>query len=332
MVGWGRVLATACRSGRIASRPGHGADPARLRQGPGGLVGPARQRTTTPGPRRRTPSSIDRAGPAGERHASTISISLDMKAAGRAIRAAGGGNEGPPPYSVRRWRPCSPPSGPPTSPPSDWLDARRPRADPALGVRPRRRWRARATRRHRPRPRHRRPRRRHRDLGQPAQRLRAPLRALDQRVAAVARLPRLPRARAAVLRRPADLHAALHADAHRPAPRATSARRRPSTSPTPPSGRRSARSRTPSRRAEYQDVLQQEADLTAGHGVLRVTGLVAVSAERSRRARARRRRDRAGRDPGLLRDPAALGSAGSSVHRRRAAAVPHRLTRGTSRT
>jgi hypothetical protein len=30
--------------------------------------------------------------------------------------------------------------------------------------------------------------------------------------------------------------------------------------------------------AEYQDVLQQEADLTAGHGVLRCTGLIAVSA------------------------------------------------------
>lgn len=30
--------------------------------------------------------------------------------------------------------------------------------------------------------------------------------------------------------------------------------------------------------AEYQDVLQQEADLTAGHGVLRYTGLIAVSA------------------------------------------------------
>lgn len=30
--------------------------------------------------------------------------------------------------------------------------------------------------------------------------------------------------------------------------------------------------------AEYEDVLQQEADLTAGHGVLRVTGLIAVSA------------------------------------------------------
>jgi hypothetical protein len=30
--------------------------------------------------------------------------------------------------------------------------------------------------------------------------------------------------------------------------------------------------------AEYHDVLQQEADLTAGHGVLRATGFVAVSA------------------------------------------------------
>ena len=34
------------------------------------------------------------AGPAGERHASTVSISLDMKVAGRAIRAAGGGMRG----------------------------------------------------------------------------------------------------------------------------------------------------------------------------------------------------------------------------------------------
>ena len=30
--------------------------------------------------------------------------------------------------------------------------------------------------------------------------------------------------------------------------------------------------------AEYKDVFQQEADLTAGHGVLRATGLVAISA------------------------------------------------------
>jgi hypothetical protein len=31
--------------------------------------------------------------------------------------------------------------------------------------------------------------------------------------------------------------------------------------------------------AEYEDVLQQEADLTAGHGILRATGLIAVSAK-----------------------------------------------------
>nr|WP_232221843.1 SCO6880 family protein [Nocardioides sp. J54] len=37
---------------------------------------------------------VDRAGSAGERHASTVSISLDMKVAGRAIRAAGGGMRG----------------------------------------------------------------------------------------------------------------------------------------------------------------------------------------------------------------------------------------------
>jgi hypothetical protein len=37
---------------------------------------------------------IDRAGPAGERHASTVSISLDIRVAGRAIRGAGGGMMG----------------------------------------------------------------------------------------------------------------------------------------------------------------------------------------------------------------------------------------------
>lgn len=30
--------------------------------------------------------------------------------------------------------------------------------------------------------------------------------------------------------------------------------------------------------AEFQDVLQQEADLTAGHGILRYTGIISVSA------------------------------------------------------
>jgi hypothetical protein len=37
---------------------------------------------------------IDRAGPASERHTTTISVALDMRAAARAIRAAGGGVRG----------------------------------------------------------------------------------------------------------------------------------------------------------------------------------------------------------------------------------------------
>lgn len=90
---WGRVLATACRSGRIASLqvmertlPDSGRGLAEWWSEHGNLDGS--WTSTTYG------ELIDRAGPAGERHASTISISLDMKAAGRAIRAAGGGNRG----------------------------------------------------------------------------------------------------------------------------------------------------------------------------------------------------------------------------------------------
>ena len=90
---WGRVLATACRSGRIASLqvmerslPDSGKGLAEWWSEHGNLDGS--WTSTTYG------ELIDRAGPAGERHASTISISLDMKAAGRAIRAAGGGNRG----------------------------------------------------------------------------------------------------------------------------------------------------------------------------------------------------------------------------------------------
>ena len=90
---WGRVLATACRSGRIASMqvlertlPDSGKGLAQWWSQHGRQDGS--WTSTTYG------ELIDRAGPAGERHASTVSIALDMKAAGRAIRAAGGGNRG----------------------------------------------------------------------------------------------------------------------------------------------------------------------------------------------------------------------------------------------
>jgi hypothetical protein len=93
VVSWGRVLATACRSGRIASVQ------VMERTLPDSGKGLA-QWWETHGTHDATWTSstyaelIDRAGPAGERHASTVSISLDMKVAGRAARAAGGGIKG----------------------------------------------------------------------------------------------------------------------------------------------------------------------------------------------------------------------------------------------
>ena len=90
---WGRVLATACRSGRIASLQ---VMERTLPDSGKGLAEWWSQHgrhddswtSSTYG------ELINRAGPAGERHASTVSISLNLKAAGRAIRAAGGGNRG----------------------------------------------------------------------------------------------------------------------------------------------------------------------------------------------------------------------------------------------
>ncbi|MDR2975446.1 MAG: PrgI family protein [Propionibacteriaceae bacterium] len=90
---WGRVLATCCRSGRIArlqvlerTLPDSGsglADWWRLQGNDDGSWTAKVYREL-----------IDRAGPASERHATTISLALDMKAAGRAIRGAGGGMRG----------------------------------------------------------------------------------------------------------------------------------------------------------------------------------------------------------------------------------------------
>jgi hypothetical protein len=93
VTGWGRVLATACRSGRIASLqvmertlPDSGRGLAEWWSRHGRDDGSWASTTYA--------ELVGRAGPAGERHASTISISLDLKVAGRAIRAAGGGNRG----------------------------------------------------------------------------------------------------------------------------------------------------------------------------------------------------------------------------------------------
>src|SRR4051795_11635336 len=90
---WGRVLATACRSGRLASLQ---VTERTLPDSGKGLAEWWSQHGSQDGTWTSTTYSelIDRAGPAGERHASTVSITLDLKTAARAIRAAGGGNRG----------------------------------------------------------------------------------------------------------------------------------------------------------------------------------------------------------------------------------------------
>lgn len=90
---WGRVLATACRSGRIARLQ---VCERTLPDGGSGLVEWWRRHGSDDGSWTSTVyrELIDRAGPAGERHSTTISVALDMRAAARQIRTSGGGITG----------------------------------------------------------------------------------------------------------------------------------------------------------------------------------------------------------------------------------------------
>ena len=90
---WGRVLATTCRSGRIARLQ---VCERTLPDGGSGLVEWWRQNGRDDGSWTSTVyrELIDRAGPAGERHATTISLALDLRAAARQVRTNGGGIKG----------------------------------------------------------------------------------------------------------------------------------------------------------------------------------------------------------------------------------------------
>lgn len=91
--GWGRVLAAACRSGRIARIQ---VSERTLPDSGTGLAEWWRTHGTDDGSWAATTYAelIERAGPAGERHATTISLALDMKAPARQIRTSGGGIRG----------------------------------------------------------------------------------------------------------------------------------------------------------------------------------------------------------------------------------------------
>ncbi|MCI4658501.1 SCO6880 family protein [Cryobacterium zhongshanensis] len=93
VVGWGRVLAGACRSGRISrvqvserTLPDSGTGLADWWERHG-IKDESWTATTYH-------DLIERAGPAGERHATTIALSLDLTAASRQVRTQGGGMRG----------------------------------------------------------------------------------------------------------------------------------------------------------------------------------------------------------------------------------------------
>ena len=93
VAGWGRVLAGACRSGRIArlqvserTLPDSGTGLAEWWERHGINDNSWAAATYR--------DLIERAGPAGERHATTISLSLDPAAASRLVRTQGGGMRG----------------------------------------------------------------------------------------------------------------------------------------------------------------------------------------------------------------------------------------------
>ncbi|MFC4245014.1 SCO6880 family protein [Gryllotalpicola reticulitermitis] len=91
--GWGRVLSTVCRSPHLArlqvlerARPDSGTGLAQW-WAEHGTADSSWAATTYQ-------ELIDQAGPASEQHRSTIALSLDMRAAARIIRSSGGGLKG----------------------------------------------------------------------------------------------------------------------------------------------------------------------------------------------------------------------------------------------
>ncbi|QAY63541.1 PrgI family protein [Xylanimonas allomyrinae] len=90
---WGRVLASTCRSGNVATL--QVLERTLPDSGKGLAAWWTTQGTDDGGWAARTYADlIDRAGPTGERHATTIALTISLRAAARAVRAAGGGLRG----------------------------------------------------------------------------------------------------------------------------------------------------------------------------------------------------------------------------------------------
>lgn len=274
--GWGRVLAATCRSGRIARIQ---VSERTLPDSGSGLAEWWRTHGTNDGSWAATTYAelIERAGPAGERHATTISLALDMKAAARQIRTSGGGMRGAAVVLRQEMTTMTTALRAAELTSTGWLtpgevavilrSAYDPAAAPALE--------------------------RHGALGrylatagpvavtETWDRLRS-----DSAFHAVLWINEWPRSQVfpgflapLVLSNGILRTLALHYTPVRADQAARDLRRKKTELISDASQRRKiGQVEDASASAELDDVLQQEADLTAGHGVLRVSGLISVSA------------------------------------------------------
>lgn len=273
---WGRVLATVCRSGRIATLqvlertlPDSGTGLAEWWAAHGTRDGSWAATTYQ--------ELIERAGPAGERHATTLSLSLDMQAAARQIRTAGGGLRGAAAVLRQEMSTLTAALRSADLTPAGWLTPGqvavilRSAYDPAVAA----------------------TLERHGELGQSLATA-GPVAVTetwtrlhtDSAYHAVLWVSEWPRSMVypgflapVVLSSGIGRALSLIYTPMRTDQAARDIRKKKVEHISDAAQRRRiGQIEDAAQTAEYEDVLQQEADLTAGHGVLRVTGLVAVSA------------------------------------------------------
>ncbi|CAN7387708.1 PrgI family protein [Microbacterium foliorum] len=274
---WGRVLSTVCRSGRVArlqvlerTLPDSGSGLTQWWAEHGRDDGSWVANTYR--------ELIERAGPTGERHITTISIQLDMRAAARQIRAAGGSLRGAAAVLGQEMHTLTTALRAADLKPSDWYTPGqlavmlRTAYDPQVASSLDRAG----------------------DLGRDLatagpvaveetwSRLRS-----DSAHHAVLWISQWPRAMVypgflapILLSSGIRRSVTMLCDPVRSDQAARDIRKKKTEYISDATQRqRIGQIEDASQSAEYQDVLQQEADLTAGHGVLRFTGLIAVSAD-----------------------------------------------------
>lgn len=273
---WGRVLATVCRSGRLSmlqvlerTLPDSGTGLAEWWASHGSADGSWASTTYA--------ELIERAGPAGERHATTLSLSLDTHAAARQIRTAGGGIRGAAAVLRQEMSTLIAALRSADLAPSNWLSCGeiavilRSAYDPAIAA----------------------TLERHGELGQSLatagpvavneswSRLRT-----DSAFHAVLWISEWPRSMVypgflapVLLSNGIQRSFSLLCTPMRSDQAARDIRKKKTEHISDAAQRqRIGQIEDASQTAEFQDVLKQEADLTAGHGILRYTGLISVSA------------------------------------------------------